>query len=172
MDATATPAAQVATRSSEENRGSHHDVGNQLPEKRAAAAGTCEKKANTTAERQIQPFELENAEQHPVDPEGVFPEGGLEAWLVVLSAFISLYPSFGFMVWLCFMGGICAWLISWILGRNWCAPGLLASKSTVPYECSRCRMDSISLRVSVSCRWLDRWAASLDVWTKMDHASG
>ncbi|KAF2202357.1 MFS general substrate transporter [Delitschia confertaspora ATCC 74209] len=33
-----------------------------------------------------------------VDPEDVFPEGGPRAWLVVVSAFLMLFPSFGFMV--------------------------------------------------------------------------
>ncbi|KAK3052821.1 hypothetical protein LTS18_012236, partial [Coniosporium uncinatum] len=33
-----------------------------------------------------------------IDPEDSFPEGGLDAWLVTLSAFLTLFPSFGFMV--------------------------------------------------------------------------
>jgi len=33
-----------------------------------------------------------------IDPEDTFPEGGLHAWLVALSACLTLFPSFGFMV--------------------------------------------------------------------------
>ncbi|KAF2267977.1 MFS general substrate transporter [Lojkania enalia] len=32
------------------------------------------------------------------DPEDTFPEGGLQAWLVVASAWLTLFPSFGLMV--------------------------------------------------------------------------
>lgn len=35
---------------------------------------------------------------HVTDTEDAFPEGGLQAWLVVVSAFFTLFPSFGFMV--------------------------------------------------------------------------
>ena len=97
MDATANPAVQVTSTSSEENRHSY-DLNNTKETFPTTAVSSEEKKSNSPAERQIQPFELENAEEHPVDVEGVFPEGGLQAWLVVFSAFISLYPSFGFMV--------------------------------------------------------------------------
>jgi MFS family permease len=45
----------------------------------------------------VEPLHLEGAVIEP-DPEDNFPEGGLRAWLVVASAFITLVPSFGFMV--------------------------------------------------------------------------
>jgi hypothetical protein len=99
MDVTANPVVQALTNSSEENRGSQDGRRPPLETSSPGAEGPKDEKVNKTAtERQVQPFELENAEEHPVDSEGVFPEGGLQAWLVVFSAFISLYPSFGFMV--------------------------------------------------------------------------
>ncbi|KIW01617.1 uncharacterized protein PV09_07088 [Verruconis gallopava] len=48
--------------------------------------------------RRIRQLELEAPEPTTVEHESEFPEGGLRAWLVVLSAFITLFPSFGFMV--------------------------------------------------------------------------
>ncbi|ORY58480.1 major facilitator superfamily domain-containing protein [Pseudomassariella vexata] len=47
--------------------------------------------------RQI-PSDEEIAIPPDIDIEDTFPEGCLQAWLVVLSAFLFLFPSFGFMV--------------------------------------------------------------------------
>jgi MFS family permease len=57
-----------------------------------------DKQATHENERQIQSLEIEEANEVPVDHEDNFPEGGLRAWLVVLSAWLILFPSFGFMV--------------------------------------------------------------------------
>ncbi|KAF2436977.1 MFS general substrate transporter [Tothia fuscella] len=51
----------------------------------------------TGSESPTQPLQVEEAVEE-VDSEDDFPEGGLRAWLVVVSAFITLLPSFGFMV--------------------------------------------------------------------------
>ncbi|PSN72056.1 MFS general substrate transporter [Corynespora cassiicola Philippines] len=48
-------------------------------------------------EQQVRPAGDEEVVIAP-DPEDTFPEGGLQAWLVVLSAWLLLFPSFGFMV--------------------------------------------------------------------------
>jgi MFS family permease len=47
-----------------------------------------------------QPLEILDVEDGSpdIDYEDSFPEGGLQAWLVVTSAVLTLFPSFGFMV--------------------------------------------------------------------------
>ncbi|EXJ77776.1 hypothetical protein A1O3_10005 [Capronia epimyces CBS 606.96] len=42
--------------------------------------------------------EFEFEESNPTPPSDTFPEGGLEAWLVLVGAFLGLFASFGFMV--------------------------------------------------------------------------
>lgn len=77
---------------------------------RRSKDGESEKDHSTHAEREI-PLRNENDTAQNaganggdeetggfVNPEDTFPEGGLRAWLVVASAWLILFPSFGFMV--------------------------------------------------------------------------
>jgi MFS family permease len=64
---------------------------------KVAAIEAAENNSTPTSRRPTEQLDIENA---PVStaPEDDFPEGGREAWLVVLGATLALYGSFGFMV--------------------------------------------------------------------------
>jgi MFS family permease len=80
-----------ATREQEDEHGSEHKVPKtsdgviQRQQQQHNNSGTAQDKSDEEA-------------AFPVDPEDNFPEGGIRAWSVVLSACLLLYPSFGFMV--------------------------------------------------------------------------
>lgn len=95
MDPTANPAVRAPQTPNNHPAEQHINVdtvGGQIED------ATSEKQSIHQNTRQIQPFELENADDQAIDYETNFPEGGLTAWLVVAGSFINLYPSFGFMV--------------------------------------------------------------------------
>ena len=99
MDVTANPAVQDPAIQDDDHYTANLDQGlttsrSRGDHEKALSSAKC----TPAGERQIQPFELENAEEHPIDHESNFPEGGWKAWSVVFAAFITLFPSFGFMV--------------------------------------------------------------------------
>ncbi|KIW85770.1 hypothetical protein Z517_01162 [Fonsecaea pedrosoi CBS 271.37] len=68
-------------------------------EAKAAAAINIQKEAYAygDAEQQITTLDVDEAEPGH-GPNDTFPEGGLQAWLVLTGAFLALFASFGFMV--------------------------------------------------------------------------
>jgi MFS family permease len=106
MDIAANPAVQTValpaqlfiqppttTRTSETHHESRH-TSSTLPLPDTTRADV---EATTLSKAMTQPLEIEEGAPQ-LDSEDSFPEGGLRAWLVVASAFLALFPSFGFMV--------------------------------------------------------------------------
>lgn len=98
MDATANPLVQTTTEASPSSplheRSGPAGIGEDRTSETPSPSGVGD------ARRLGAPAESLNVDDTlpSVDPEDVFPEGGLRAWLVVASAFLTLFPSFGLMV--------------------------------------------------------------------------
>jgi Major Facilitator Superfamily len=71
--------------------------GEEENKKSNVAIEATENNSATTSRRPMEQLDIENASLSTA-LEDVFPEGGREAWLVVLGSTLALYGSFGFMV--------------------------------------------------------------------------
>lgn len=100
MDAVSSPAVQlVATNTSHQ---SQHEVTGSVTQSRGKKNSPqndleSQPGRDTDTENQI-PIAVDFEDAGIPSPLDDFPEGGLQAWLVLLGSFLCLYASFGFMV--------------------------------------------------------------------------
>lgn len=68
-----------------------HEIANQIHQRKSIGQGS---RNDGIAQFEVEEAANNNRDENPDD----FPEGGRQAWLVVVSAMLCIFPSFGFMV--------------------------------------------------------------------------